>query len=101
MNKYGFDTPAETVKLPPSQPRKAGPSPNMERVLQAGAELGFISREAVPARRKTGPKRTEPQDKMTIAGPKRVIDRLKAYSERLGVPYHEAIDALLDRADGK
>ena len=98
--KYGFDAPNEVVKLPqPTQQRVLAPSPDMSRVLQAGAELGFVSREAAPMRRKTGPKRTEPQDKITIAGPKRVIDRLKAHCERLGVPYHEAIDALLEQAE--
>jgi len=64
--------------------------------LQAGAELGFVSRE-ISSRRKPGPRRTEPQDKITVTGPKRVLDRLKAYSDAIGgVSYCEAIEALLD-----
>jgi hypothetical protein len=84
--------------MPPATKK---PEPvNLGQVLQAGSALGFVSRDAGPARRKTGPKRTEPQDKITIAGPKRIIDRLKAYCDREGgLTYHAAIDALLDAVE--
>ena len=96
---YGFDKPLETVQLPQQLvPKKAEPV-DMAHVLQAGSSLGFVSREAT-ARRKTGPKRTEPQDKITIAGPKRIIDRLKAHCDRQGgISYHAAIEALLDAVE--
>ncbi len=99
MSSYGFDKPLESVKLPqPTAPKQPEPA-NMASVLQAGSSLGFVSREASP-RRKTGPKRTEPQDKITIAGPKRIIDRLKAYCDREGgITYHAAIEALLDTVE--
>lgn len=104
--KYGFEQstdaplPMETVKLPPAPAAKKPEPVNLGQVLQAGSALGFVSRDAGPARRKTGPKRTEPQDKITIAGPKRIIDRLKAYCDREGgLTYHAAIDALLDEVE--
>lgn len=106
--KYGFDesTPAatDTVKLPPMRQKAAETIPAaapMARVLQAGAELGFVSRDTTD-RRRPGPKRKEPQDRVSIAGPKRVLDRLKAYCDREGgVSYCEAISALLDIAETK
>lgn len=99
--KYGFDqAPTDTVKLPPVRTRPATAAPDMGRALQAGQELGFVSRD-VSARRKPGPKQKEPQDRTTIAGPKRVLDRLKAYCDGNGLSYCEAIDALLDTAEAR
>ena len=96
---YGFDKPLETLKLPQQVAPKKAEAVDMSSVLQAGSSLGFVSREAT-ARRKTGPKRTEPQDKVTIAGPKRIIDRLKAYCDRQGgIAYHTAIEAMLDAVE--
>lgn len=94
---YGFDKPLDTVKLPtPAVPKKAeAENVDISNVLQASRTLGFVSREAT-ARRKTGPKRTEPQDKLTIAGPKRTLDRLRAFCDANGgISYHEAIERLL------
>ncbi|MGF0540745.1 hypothetical protein ACQQ2Q_22370 [Agrobacterium sp. ES01] len=84
-----------TVKLPPVQ-RTEKPAADISRVLQAGQDLGFVSRDA-GTRRKPGPKRKEPQDRLTVTGPKRIIDRLKAYCDANGgASYCEAIEALLD-----
>ena len=108
---YGFptdDAPDATatpaavgIKLPPVRKAAAvpaAPAGDIARAVQAGQELGFVSRDTV-ARRKPGPKRKEAQDRLTVTGPKRVIDRLKAYSDGAGLSYCEAIEALLDAAD--
>lgn len=99
---YGFDKPMDAVQLPKLREKaldKPAAAPAMTTVLQAGAELGFVSRE-VSARRKPGPKRTEPQDKITVTGPKRVMDRLKAYCDKQGgISYCDAIETLLDGAE--
>lgn len=100
---YGFDNDApalDAVKLPTPKPRESAPATApAPQVLQAAAELGFVSRE-VSARRKPGPKRKEPQDKITVTGPKRVMDRLRAYCDRMGgVSYCDGIEALLDDLD--
>ena len=102
MSNYGFGEKTTGVVQLPQQPREAATAkPVMSQVLQAGAELGFVSREAA-TRRKPGPRRIEAQDKITVTGPKRVIDRLKAYCDAHGgVSYCEAIEALLDTAEGK
>jgi hypothetical protein len=98
MTNYGFGAKvtADTVKLPQSSPKPATPAPDMAGVLQNGQELGFVPRET-SSRRKPGPKRTEAQDKITVTGRKRTIDRLKAYCDREGVSYCEAIERLLDK----
>lgn len=108
---YGFPTddapvadtaPATAgIKLPPVRKTAAVPVPqaaDIARAVQAGQDMGFVSRDTV-ARRKPGPKRKEAQDRLTVTGPKRVIDRLKAYSDGAGLSYCEAIEALLDGAD--
>ncbi len=59
---YGFDKPLETVKLPTQAAPKKADKVDLASVLQAGSALGFVSREAT-TRRKTGPKRIEPQDR--------------------------------------
>lgn len=100
---YGFnDSPAlDTIKLPTATkaPEAKPLVAPMPQVLQAGAELGFVPRE-VNTRRKPGPKRKEPQDKITVTGPKRIMDRLKAYCDRMGgVSYCDGIEALLDKVE--
>ncbi|MDH7803769.1 hypothetical protein P3T31_003830 [Rhizobium sp. AN70] len=96
---YGFDKPLDTVKLPqPSVPTKQAETAHVDiaAIAQAGNNLGFKSREAT-MRRKPGPRRTEQQDKITVTGPKRIIDQLKAHCDAMGgISYCEAIAALLD-----
>lgn len=96
---YGFDNlPMDTLQLPKAVHQTNVPSPAMNNILQAGAELGFISRETTK-RRRPGPRRTEAQDKITVTGPKRVIDQLKAYCDSKGsISYCDAIAELLDIA---
>jgi len=87
------------VQLPPQSRETVTPRPAMGQVLQAAAELGFVSREAA-TRRRPGPRRTEAQDKITVTGPKRVLDRLKAFCDTTGeASYCAAIERLLDMAE--
>lgn len=101
---YGFptdDSPVAAttgITLPPARKKPVEAAADLARVKQAGQELGFVSRDTT-ARRKPGPKRKEAQDRLTVTGPKRVIDRLKAYSDGTGLSYCEAIEALLDAAE--
>lgn len=98
MTNYGFGdkVKVDTLKLPESSRKPVTPAANMAKVLQSGQELGFVSREA-SGRRRPGPKRTEAQDKITVTGRKRTIDRLKSYCDREGISYCEAIERLLDK----
>ena len=113
--KYGFndDTPISTQEAP-KEPRgktiqlgatrqqvKAPPPPAAElsAVAELGKAAGLVSRQAGTNRRKPGPKRKEAQGKLTLTGPQRVLDRLQACCDEMGgVPYWQAIEALLDKA---
>ncbi len=86
MSKFGFDNKDKIdLPIPPKSKSKAS-SATIQEVAEAGKSLGFVSREASsskPARRR-GRQQTEPQDKMLVTGPKRVIDAFKDYCDREG-----------------
>jgi hypothetical protein len=95
---YGFGSSKGTIELPKATKAKVEQKPtSLEQIAEAGKELGFVSREHRQARR-PGPKRTEPQGKLTLTGPKRVLDQLQAKCDEMGgVPYWKAIEDLLNR----
>jgi hypothetical protein len=106
MSTYGFGdeppagqgTPAG-LTLPPRKDSTPRPAlAPLEAALDAGKAAGFVSREPSAARRKPGPRRTEPQAKLTLTGPKRVLDQLQAYCDAEGLPYWQAIEGLLSKA---
>jgi hypothetical protein len=66
----------------------------LKEAVEAGTTLGFVSREPT-AKRKPGPKRTEAQDKVSIPGPKRVIDQFRAFCTEQNVTLWEGLDLLL------
>ena len=74
---------------------KAGPFTTKKDAVEAGTTLGFVSREPTIAKRKPGPKRTEAQDKVSIPGPKRVIDQFRAFCTEQNVTLWEGLDILL------
>ena len=97
---YGFAKSDNTIRLPPKGDTKIETRTNIEQIARAGQALGFVSREKT-AGRKPGPKRTEPQGKLTLTGPKRVLERLQARCDVMGnVPYWKAIEHLLDETKG-
>lgn len=101
MSKYGF---GGGVKLPePAAPktRKTVDPGALEQALAAGEELGFISREASAPKRKPGPKRTEPQDKVSIPGPKRVVDAFRNYCTEENVTLWQGLEQLLEMQRGR
>lgn len=98
--KYGFggglDLPATQAPKPHAQPDKAA----LGEAVAAGTALGFVSREP-RVRRKPGPKRTEPQDKVSIPGPKRVIDAYRAYCTAHDITLWEGLERLLKAEAGR
>lgn len=94
---YGFDDSDETIELPSvskNKPqKKQPPAPTDKAKLeQTGERLGFVSRR-VTKRRRPGPRRTEEQDKLTLTGPKRVLDLLRQKSEEMdGAPYWQVLE---------
>lgn len=96
---YGFGDNDSAITLPKSIEKKATRPVNVIDVAEAGKKLGFVSREG-QGRRKPGPKRAEPQSKLTLTGPERVLKRFQAYcDESGGVAYWQAIENLLDDAE--
>lgn len=101
MSKYGFaeeDTPA--ISLP--KPKASAPRPPAELVSEAakvGESLGFVSREPRKDQpRRGGRRRVEPQDKVLITGPARVITAFRAYCDANDLHYWTALEQLLEAA---
>ncbi len=105
-SKYGFDKEPEPVTLPTSK-RKSGreeattsaDNAATKAAAHAGEALGFVDRTPDKKRNlrlKPGRKRTEEQDRITIPGPKRVIDRLRTIAKLNNVPVWKALEMALD-----
>ncbi len=93
-SKYGFGGGIELPKVEPAKPRAVPDQSALKDAVAAGTSLGFVSREPV-VKRKPGPKRSEPQDKVSIPGPKRVIDEFRAFCTEQDVTLWEGLDILL------
>ena len=95
MSKYRFDggidlpNPSESSKTRP----KAEPG-SVEKAVEAGKSLGFVSRDA-STWLKPGPKRREPQDKVSIPGPKRVVDKFRAFCQDRDLTLWQGLELLL------
>lgn len=92
--KYGFGGGIELPKIESPKRRLAPDQEALKEAVEAGTTLGFVSREP-SAKRKPGPKRTEAQDKVSIPGPKRVIDQFRAFCTEQNVTLWEGLDLLL------
>lgn len=95
-SKYGFGGGIELPKADTPKPRAVPDQNAVNEAVEAGTALGFISREPA-TKRKPGPKRSEPQDKVSIPGPKRVIDTFRAFCTEQNVTLWEGLDILLKR----
>ncbi len=95
MSKYGFGGGIELPK--PSESSKPRPKVELgsvEKAVEAGKSLGFVSREG-STRLKPGPKRKEPQDKVSIPGPKRVVDEFRAFCRERDLTLWQGLELLL------
>lgn len=102
MNKYGFSEGG--IDLPETTPtrpaRRKVDADSLTQAVQAGNEMGFVNREPVQ-RTKPGPKRREPQDKVSIPGPKRVTDEFRAFCRDRDLTLWEGLELLLVAQKGK
>jgi hypothetical protein len=92
--KYGFGGGIELPKIDSPKPRAVPDHGALKEAVEAGTTLGFVSREP-SAKRRPGPKRTEAQDKVSIPGPKRVIDQFRAFCNEQNVTLWEGLELLL------
>lgn len=86
--------------MEPDKPRPRAELASIEKAVQAGSELGFINREP-SMRLKPGPKRREAQDKVSIPGPKRIIDEFRAYCRHHNLTLWEGLEQLLSAGKGR
>jgi hypothetical protein len=99
MSKYGFGGGIELPPPTPHEPRARVDRGDLQEAIVAGERLGFVSREPAP-KRKPGPKRTEVQDKVSIPGPKRVIDAFRAYCTEENLTLWQGLERLLEGQGG-
>ena len=77
----------------------------LDDAVEAGRGLGFVSRDPIRAtsdpadiRRRPGPRRREPQDRLSVPGPRRVTDAFRAFCTRLALTHWEGLDRLMHAA---
>ena len=99
--KYGFGGGIKLPKTTPTQkPRPKVDGSSLKDAVKAGADLGFVSREAT-TRLKPGPKRKEAQDKVSIPGPKRVVDDFRAFCSTHDLTLWQGLELLLEEKKGR
>lgn len=99
--KYGFSGGIDLPKTAPApRPRPEVDSDSLNEAVKAGANLGFVSREPT-TRLKPGPKRKEAQDKVSIPGPKRVVDDFRAFCSTRDLTLWQGLELLLEEQKGR
>ncbi|MBB3988500.1 hypothetical protein GGQ68_004857 [Sagittula marina] len=99
--KYGFSGGIDLPKTTPKpKPRPKVDGDSLSEAVKAGADLGFVSREP-STRLKPGPKRKEPQDKVSIPGPKRVVDDFRAFCSARNLTLWQGLELLLSQEEGR
>lgn len=113
MSKYGFsddeDEPPPIISLPSPKPKAQKPEAALiAEAVKAGQELGFVPREPpaaerpVKAPRRPGRRKVEPQDKLLVTGPARVIEAFRDFCERENASsYWVALEMLMNRFEGQ
>jgi len=97
-DKYGFGAEETSgIELPKgrAKSRKKVDRTVLEEALDAGKNLGFVDREP-QTHRKPGPRRKEPQDKVSIPGPKRVTDRFRKFCADQDITLWQGLEMLLE-----
>lgn len=100
MSKYGFGGGIELPQpSPPAKTRSKASTASVDRAVEAGKSLGFVSREG-RTKLKPGPKRKEAQDKVSIPGPKRVINEFRAFCRERDITLWQGLELLLSEKRG-
>ena len=95
MSNYGLDEDDDFT--PPQLPKRATKAAKdvVQTAIKAGNDIGFVPR-SVPEKKDRRFLNKEPQGKILVTGPERVLDKLRAMSIQNNVPYWKVIEDLLD-----
>lgn len=93
--KYGFGGGIELPAPTPPKARVPIDRTTLQEAVEAGERLGFVAREP-GSKRKPGPRRTEAQHKISIPGPKRVIDAFRDYCTAETLTLWQGLEQLLE-----
>ena len=86
--KYGFSGGIDLPKTTPApKPRPKVDGSSLSEAVRAGAD--------------PGPKRKEPQDKVSIPGPKRVVDDFRAFCSTRDLTLWQGLELLLEEQKGR
>lgn len=77
----------------------------LDEALEAGRFLGFVAREPAMSdmehrKRKPGRRRREPQDRLSVPGPRRVTQAFRSYCTAHSLTHWEALERLMDASSG-
>ena len=101
MTGYGFNDDDEPQELPKLlKKRKTVSKTEMQTVGMAGQELGFVSRTPTPQPRNRRLANREPQGKILVTGPERVLEKLRDLSISTNQPYWKVIEDLMANSSG-
>ena len=100
MSNYGFND--EDDFVPPPLPKRTTnvDKGNIKSAVKAGNDMGFVPRE-VPSVKQTETRdrrriNKEPQGKILITGPERILGKLRELSIERNEPYWKVIERLLE-----
>lgn len=99
MSNYGFED--EDDFVPPRLPKRQNRAPKsaIQTAVKAGNDMGFVPREsatrkAVEVKDRRSINR-EPQGKILITGPERVLEKLRKISIDTNEPYWRVLEKLI------
>lgn len=95
---YGFGEAPAPVSIPVSKKKKKRTvdKSSVKAAADVGETQGFVDRTPSSSKKvklKPGRKRVEEQDRVTITGPKRVIDELRLLSQNGNLPMWQILEA--------
>lgn len=100
MSRYGFGGGIELPRPADGTGARSGVEPgSLEKAVEAGKSMGFVNREA-STRLKPGPRRKETQDKVSIPGPKRVVDEFREFCRARDLTLWQGLELLLSERKG-
>ena len=96
LSAAALDAPRQPETTPDLKSRPKVDQIALSEAVKAGSDLGFVGREP-STRLKPGPKRKEPQDKVSIPGPKRVVDDFRAFCIGHDLTLWQGLELLLSQ----